>query len=144
MVDIAKTVDVIDMPSFWKRRIEYRLLSIRQDNRCGRIQVIVQCYAAQYYGGGAQGVIDVPLSPYLIRAFGLGRHTWMAQFVFGFPIVGHMGQNRGFDPSAEEVSTPTGSPNPSDLFYTAQNRFKMRSMPTMTANAQLLRGEACV
>ena len=138
-IDISKKVDVNDMPSSWKRRIDLLLLAKKS----------VACECKSWYNAtppsikGATGVIDVPLWPYLIRAFGLGCHTWMAQFVFGFPIVGDSGQNRLFSPSVDEVLTPADSPNPCELFYTAKNQFKTRAKPMNATKSQLLRGEAC-
>ena len=86
----------------------------------------------------AAGKFDTVAISQMFRHFGLRGQRWLWQFANGFPIAGTLSQVNLFPPFKEGVTRI----HQSELYDTAQARFKERARHCGTKDAQVLRGEA--
>ena len=134
VIDINKKVSAVDFESFWGRRLA-AVSAIKS--------AIIDETQAWYNESPtairkATWVIDVPLWSYLIRSFGITDHRWMSQFVYGFPIIGKLSQNRLFATSSKIDVASCTVDKPRSLFRAAQERFRQREMPMKIASSKKL------
>ena len=71
----------------------------------------------------AKGIRTAALS-HLLSSQNMGGQRWIAQFTFGFPIVGTLSQKGVFPPSEKVLPTPI---SPEELWVDAKARFAERS-----------------
>ena len=86
----------------------------------------------------AKGVRPAVLAPLLLSQ-GMGGANWLAQFVFGFPIVGELAQEGVFPQTTKKLPPPI---TPDSLFTDATSRFIERSRHSASKNDAALWKEA--
>ena len=71
----------------------------------------------------------------------MGHRYWVAQFVFGGPILGHLCQNRLFKTKSTDLEVPANVADARSLFRTAPNRLLQLSKPTKISRAKAVRND---
>ena len=72
----------------------------------------------------ATGRVHIALLSSLMQSFGMKGKNWVSQFIFGFPIVGFLSQNKVFE---ESGARPEDLKDINDIFNQSSRRFQERS-----------------
>ena len=120
-VSFMKRTSAVDLEAFWPHQIRaLRHLAQHKD-----------CSPATWYENrstsmqSAPSNLNVSLVAQLTPFFGLGAQSWLAQYIFGFPITGTIAQSALYP-----LTDKPGNPTPisiDELFIDAPARFKARA-----------------